>query len=44
MRLLSDHSRRDRMIADFDEVMAKLGEGGANQVAARAILAEISST
>ena len=30
------------MLADFDEVIAKLGKGGANEVAARAILKEIN--
>jgi lipid-A-disaccharide synthase len=43
LRLLSDHARRDRMIADFDAVIAKLGPGGANEVAARTILEEIST-
>jgi lipid-A-disaccharide synthase len=43
LRLLSDHVRRDRMIADFDAVIARLGHGGANEVAARAILEEIST-
>ena len=41
LRLLADHARRDRMIADFDAVIAKLGQGGANEVAARAILEEV---
>ena len=43
LRLLSDRARRDRMIADFDAVIAKLGQGGANEVAARTILEEIST-
>ncbi len=38
MRLLEEPARRDQMLADFDEVIAKLGQGGANEVAARAIL------
>jgi lipid-A-disaccharide synthase len=41
MELLDDGGRREQMLADFDEVIAKLGKGGANQVAARAILREI---
>ena len=41
LRLLADHVRGDRMIADFDAVIAKLGQGGANEVAARAILEEV---
>jgi len=41
LRLLTDHARRDRMIAEFDAVIAQLGQGGANEVAARAILEEV---
>ena len=39
--LLDDRPRREQMLADFDEVIAKLGKGGANGAAARAILKEI---
>ena len=42
LRLLDDRTRREQMIADFDAVIAKLGKGGANETAARAILAEVS--
>jgi lipid-A-disaccharide synthase len=42
MKLLDDGGRREQMLADFDEVIAKLGKGGANEVAARAILKEIN--
>src|SRR5262249_25741206 len=37
-RLLEDVPRREQMLADFDEVIAKLGQGGASEAAARAIL------
>ncbi len=39
--LLENQSRRAQMQADFDEVIAKLGKGGANEAAARAILATV---
>jgi hypothetical protein len=39
--LLDDRPRREQMLADFDEVISKLGKGGANGAAARAILKEI---
>ncbi len=38
IRLLEDERRRVQMLADFDEVIGKLGPGGANEAAARAIL------
>jgi lipid-A-disaccharide synthase len=38
LRLLTDDERRARMVAEFDEIIAQLGKGGANEVAARAIL------
>jgi lipid-A-disaccharide synthase len=38
MELLEDDARRAQMLADFDEVIGKLGKGGANESAARAIL------
>jgi lipid-A-disaccharide synthase len=44
LRLLDDRARREQMIADFDSVIARLGKGGANERAARAILEEISTT
>jgi lipid-A-disaccharide synthase len=42
MKLLDDRELRQQMLADFDEVIAKLGKGGANEVAAQAILKEIN--
>ena len=38
LRLLTDAERRARMVAEFDKIIAQLGKGGANEVAARAIL------
>ncbi|MDQ6913199.1 MAG: lipid-A-disaccharide synthase [Verrucomicrobiota bacterium] len=40
--LMNDHVRRERMIADFDSVIAKLGEAKASETAARMILDELS--
>jgi hypothetical protein len=34
---------RDRMIYEFDKIAAQLGESGASERAAKAILSEISS-
>ena len=42
LRLLDDPIRREQMIAELDAVVAKLGQGGANQTAAQAILKEIA--
>jgi lipid-A-disaccharide synthase len=39
--LLDDRPRREQMLVDFDKVISKLGKGGANDAAARAILKEI---
>ena len=44
LRLLDDPVRRTQMIADFDTVIAKLGQGGANETAARAILDALAPT
>ncbi len=41
IRLLNDQGYRAQMISAFDEVTASLGQGGANEVAARAILETI---
>jgi lipid-A-disaccharide synthase len=41
LELLTDSARRARMIADFDAVIARLGETGAGEKAARAILKEL---
>ena len=38
LRLLEGHARREQMLADFGEVIAKLGKGGADEAAAHAIL------
>ena len=38
LRLLEDETARGKMLADLDEVIAKLGKGGANDAAAKAIL------
>jgi len=40
-RLIEDADARDRMIAEFDAITGKLGEGGASDQAARAIIEEI---
>jgi len=42
MKLLNDRARREQMLADFDAVIAKLGRGGANEAAARAIIEAVS--
>ena len=42
LTLLDDRARRERMLADFDAVITKLGKGGANEVAARAILEAVN--
>jgi lipid-A-disaccharide synthase len=41
LELLTDSARRAQMIADFDAVIARLGEAGASEKAARAILKEL---
>lgn len=40
-RLLDDLARRAQMISDFDAVITQLGAGGANETAARALLAAL---
>ncbi|HEX4667617.1 MAG TPA: lipid-A-disaccharide synthase [Chthoniobacterales bacterium] len=37
-QLLEDETRREQMLREFETVIAKLGKGGANEAAARAIL------
>ncbi len=44
LSLLSDYGRREGMVADFQAVIAKLGQGGASEVAARAILKAVATT
>ena len=39
--LMSDSSRRQEMLADFEGVVGRLGESGASEKAARAILSEL---
>ena len=41
LTLMTDQPTRQRMIADFDDVTGKLGQGGADRAAAKAILQEI---
>ncbi len=42
LKLFDDTAARERMIAAFDSTIASLGEGGASEKAARAVLAEIA--
>ncbi|MEO5718740.1 MAG: lipid-A-disaccharide synthase [Chthoniobacterales bacterium] len=42
LQLLDDRDRRQEMLAAFEKVIAKLGQGGANEAAARAILQEVA--
>src|SRR6266404_4788016 len=42
-RLIEDADARDRMIFEFDTIVGKLGEGGASDQAARAIIEEIGA-
>jgi len=41
--LLTDPARRDAMVRDFEEIIARLGETGASERAARAIMDELRS-
>jgi lipid-A-disaccharide synthase len=41
-KLLSDRSARDLMILEFDAIIAKLGESGASEKAARTIIEELA--
>ena len=41
LRLMDDSTRREEMVAEFDAIIAKLGETGASEKAARAILVEL---
>ena len=41
LELMNDSPRRAQMLADFDSVIAQLGDAGASEKAARAILAEL---
>ena len=42
IKLLHDRTRREQMLADFDTVIAKLGKGGASEIAARAVLEAVN--
>ncbi|MEY2545561.1 MAG: lipid-A-disaccharide synthase, partial [Verrucomicrobiota bacterium] len=42
LRLIDDDNAREKMISDFDTIVASLGEGGASMKAARAILDELA--
>lgn len=44
LQLINDPTARDRTISEFDRIVAKLGEGGASEKAARAIVEELSAT
>jgi lipid-A-disaccharide synthase len=41
LRLMQDSIAREKMIAEFDAIIARLGDAGASETAARAILAEL---
>jgi hypothetical protein len=41
---MDDPAARERMVAEFDGVIEKLGETGASEKAARAILSELGQT
>ena len=43
LRLLDHPMKREQMISEFDKIAAQLGESGASERAAKAILSEISS-
>jgi lipid-A-disaccharide synthase len=44
LELMPESPRREQMIADFDGIIAKLGETGASEKAARAILSELNQS
>jgi lipid-A-disaccharide synthase len=41
LQLMDDPVRREKMITEFDVIIASLGETGASEKAARAILSEL---
>ncbi|HKP94110.1 MAG TPA: lipid-A-disaccharide synthase [Chthoniobacterales bacterium] len=43
LRLMTDGAAREKMIKEFDAVIAKLGQSGASEKAARAVLEELGS-
>lgn len=42
LHLLNDRAARDRMVSEFDAIVASLGEGGGSERAAKAILDELA--
>ncbi len=44
LQLINNPAARDRMISEFDQIVAKLGEGRASKKAARAIVEELGGT
>jgi lipid-A-disaccharide synthase len=44
LQLINDLAARDEMVFEFDRIVAKLGEGGASERAARAIVEELGAT
>ena len=44
LQLINNPTACDRMISEFDRIVAGLGEGGASEKAARAIVEELSAT
>ena len=44
LRLMDDPTARQKMICEFDTIIAKLGEGGASEKAALAILNELEAS
>ncbi len=44
LQLINNPTARDRMMSEFDRIVAKLGDGGASEKAARAIVEELSAT
>jgi len=43
LSLMEDANARDRMISDFDSIIAKLGRGGASEKAAQTIIQELNA-
>jgi lipid-A-disaccharide synthase len=43
LALVDDQAKRNRMIHEFDRIIGELGKGGASQMAAREIVAELGS-
>jgi lipid-A-disaccharide synthase len=43
IQLMDDESKKNRMLDEFDAVIAQLGQGGASEVAAREVLSELDN-